>query len=120
MVRDPCLREKVHERVTQITPRCLPEEVGNSFVHSFDKQGTSVNGTQSCPPRPPTLLEGVIIGGWRGAEAHSGNFSTGWRWERVRVDGTGEPQWPNTARARINMRTGQARTLDRLVGSHII
>lgn len=32
----------------------------------------------------------------------------------------GEPQWPNTNRARMNMRTRQARTLDGPVGGWVV
>ena len=41
---------------------------------------------------------------------------TGCAWEGVQLQGTGEPQWPTVIRARMNMRTRQAKTLDGLVG----
>ena len=68
----------------------------------------------------PTLREGVIKkgdrGGRRSREVQSRGSATGWGWKGTQVHGKAEPQRSHKTRMRANMRRGQARTMEGMVG----
>lgn len=85
---------------------CFPE-AHDSFVGPFNRGGRFVQAQGSHSDR------GAMMLGQRGAEVCGGP-------QRGMVGSLGawpgEPQWSDETRARVNMRTGQARTSDGLVG----